>query len=531
MNKENLSTDVYMTTEHKRKQLKAKTSFSMVMNKVLVGAILLSTLATSTAPVYATSSSLKDKYNDLGTISSNYEVSVEGAIYNIKSITSAIETMKEKGTVNQDILIELASQINTLEKAVSLSGKAPTQAVIDTIKEVEQAVKGLEGKGAIAVEAALIATKQKLGIKTMEVESNNIKVENTKAVENKAVKLTDISTHWGKKNIEKLVGMGSISGYPDSTFRPNNTISFAEFLSISIKSVEKNVKASPQGTHWASGVYQTAIEKGILSSHEFQGTKEVFDAPISREDAALILIRINEVVQKQGKVDTKGTQGLIKDYSTIKDSRKDAVLQSYEKGLLSGKGTIGFDPKGSTTRAEASTIVVRLLDPSTRVKADAPPVIEDEIAYTKGVYTGRMRIEKATEYHLEALKTANFYTEGGKYYISIDLPNLPDGFKWSISADAYTKDGSYVFTTYAKDTIGVTGKQVIEVVCDPGKTYKDIDVATLSVYVFANDKVSESMVGHKLSTKAPNQVLRQSKVTSADASWETFNTKGIFNWK
>jgi hypothetical protein len=42
--------------------------------------------------------------------------------------------------------------------------------------------------------------------------------------------LTDIAGHWAESNIKKLVSLGAISGYPDGTFRPNNNITRAEFV-------------------------------------------------------------------------------------------------------------------------------------------------------------------------------------------------------------------------------------------------------------------------------------------------------------
>ncbi|MBF8984880.1 hypothetical protein IZY60_15165, partial [Lutibacter sp. B2] len=110
MQKENLTTDVYMTTEHKRKKKKPKTTFDMVMNKVLVGALVLTSLASSTTPAFASEtdilqSKMKNLANSNANITQNYEVSVESTIFNLNETIKAIESMKATGTVTQDILL------------------------------------------------------------------------------------------------------------------------------------------------------------------------------------------------------------------------------------------------------------------------------------------------------------------------------------------------------------------------------------------------------------------------------------------
>ena len=46
---------------------------------------------------------------------------------------------------------------------------------------------------------------------------------------------TDIEQHWAKQYIEELIKQGIISCYPDNTFRPDNSITRAEFVTIVVK--------------------------------------------------------------------------------------------------------------------------------------------------------------------------------------------------------------------------------------------------------------------------------------------------------
>ena len=49
------------------------------------------------------------------------------------------------------------------------------------------------------------------------------------------VNLTDIKNHWAQKNIEELVALGAVAGCPDGTFKPDNTITRAEFATMLVK--------------------------------------------------------------------------------------------------------------------------------------------------------------------------------------------------------------------------------------------------------------------------------------------------------
>ncbi|MBF8984402.1 hypothetical protein IZY60_12730, partial [Lutibacter sp. B2] len=116
----------------------------------------------------------------------------------------------------------------------------------------------------------------------------------------------------------------------------------------------------------------------------------------------------------------------------------------------------------------------------------------------------------------------------GKYFVSVNLPELPSGVYWRGSIAVMDKNNSYIFNTVRSDLRLKTGQVNVEVVPREGMSMGQVQSATLSLAVF-NEK--GDMVSHTLSLEAPNQVLRQSSVQTDDSSWDAFNTTGIFNWK
>lgn len=88
-----------------------------------------------------------------------------------------------------------------------------------------------------------------------------------------ATSLTDIQGHWAEANIQQLVQSGAVSGYPDRTFKPNKTITRAEFVVMVVKAFGLQQKDN-QGevftdtkNHWAKAAIETAYANGIINGY------------------------------------------------------------------------------------------------------------------------------------------------------------------------------------------------------------------------------------------------------------------------
>lgn len=355
----------------------------------------------------------------------------------------------------------------------------------------------------------------------------------------KPVTLTDVKTSdWFYTDVTTLVGRGAINGYNDKTFKADNNISLGQFLKIATCLLYPDETASiekpAEGINWASPYYQLAVSKGLIDGTYFKATTAALDGTLTREDMSQILVSIASARGETLTINSKA-QSSIKDFSTISQSRQDAVLKAYSVGLLQGDNLRNFAPKASLTRGQTAAVICRAFNFTTRptpnftTPSGGSTVLDSSVVYTEGDCVGWMKDAVATEYDFAALKSAKFYSESCKRYVSVTLPELPSGFKWSISVDAYTADGCYVFATANDAYANVSGTVVVEVKSGyADKTLKDIDVATLSVRITnANNKGG---VSHKISTKAPNQVYQYDSELAENSMWKTFDTTGIFNW-
>ncbi len=199
-----------------------------------------------------------------------------------------------------------------------------------------------------------------------------------------ATSFTDIkSINWAYSYVNKLVEKGGIKGYPDGSFKPNNTITNAEFIKIVIGcSIQKDIAKTD--THWASGYMQTALDKSILADGML--TREQWDKPITREFVAYIVTRTAERIYEEdiftGNVNEMNEKVIkqIKDYNDIGGFFKDYVVSAYDKYLIAGYPDGTFGGQKTITRAEASAIILRLIDKTYRVTPTTEKKISDLIS-------------------------------------------------------------------------------------------------------------------------------------------------------
>lgn len=201
---------------------------------------------------------------------------------------------------------------------------------------------------------------------------------------------------WFAETVSRLVGKGGIDGYPDGTFKPNNTITRAEFTKILVSTLGHE-NLSKTGSHWASGYISKAEEIGLIDKGEFKK----IDKAISRNEMAKMCANALDYRGEDHIADRDKYRYQIKDFNKIPDKFRDYVLKSYAKGIINGytDGTFGGDR--GLTRAEASTVIIRVIDKNKRAVVEEKPeeiskdFIEPEF---KIWYSTKTKINTTTSY-------------------------------------------------------------------------------------------------------------------------------------
>lgn len=177
-----------------------------------------------------------------------------------------------------------------------------------------------------------------------------------------AASLIDLEQHWSAGDVEKLIEQGSVGGYPDGTFRPDATITRAEFAkilrqSLALASVEGNDFADT-ANHWAITDIHTLVSEQIIVPAEY-GRQYGPDGAITRREIAIMLVRAMELNDSATALSGQATA--FTDDTKIQPYDKGYLYLAKELGLVSGYEDGSFQPNNKATRAEACVMIVRLL--------------------------------------------------------------------------------------------------------------------------------------------------------------------------
>ena len=197
-------------------------------------------------------------------------------------------------------------------------------------------------------------------------------------------KYHDIKNHWGRNHIAKISALEIISGYPDGSFRPDDKLLGGQYILMLVRAMGYRPEV-PQGVPYYMPFVDLALKEGILT----KGDISDYTKPITRELAASLARRTigkyenvprDYFVKGSDPYPSKGNKGFfdnvytgyqklkMTDYPTITSKYLQDVIDCYRMGLLMGSNN-KFNPKGTLTRAEASVIIIKLLDKKVRVES------------------------------------------------------------------------------------------------------------------------------------------------------------------
>ena len=179
---------------------------------------------------------------------------------------------------------------------------------------------------------------------------------------------------WYEKAVTQMTDSGQLSGYPDGTFRPNQTISTAEFVAITARRAGLS-PVSAESAHWAAGYTQAALQTGWYDWDEIPPTGEKFNQPITRQLAVKIIMK---AFMPDARGDFNKESSKIIDFSQLDGRYYEAVLAAYSKGIVTGDSSGTFRPKSGLSRAEACVLIQRAGEFSQgQMPVQPEPVVSD----------------------------------------------------------------------------------------------------------------------------------------------------------
>ncbi|PWV98539.1 carbohydrate binding protein with CBM6 domain [Paenibacillus cellulosilyticus] len=167
---------------------------------------------------------------------------------------------------------------------------------------------------------------------------------------------------WATTAVEALAAREIVKGDGKGAFRPNDSITRAEFVQMVVQAFGlSNDQASASFSDvnkddWFYASVAAAEQYGIVTGRA-DGTFGA-SSNISRQDMALILYRVAKLV---GTPLNTGEPSSFSDASAIAGYAADAVEAMYQSGIVHGMGNGSFEPGAQATRAQAAMMIYNLL--------------------------------------------------------------------------------------------------------------------------------------------------------------------------
>jgi len=188
---------------------------------------------------------------------------------------------------------------------------------------------------------------------------------------------SDTGKHWAREDISSLAARGVAKGFPDGTFKPDQGVTRAQFVSFLAAALQWPAPASApvfkdEIPAWAGPAVAAAFSRGVITGYP-DGTFAP-EARITRCEMAVMISRALGLEETEEREETEeqeaiegpeapeDSQGQVeyKDSRNIPGFARDAVARVSAAGLFKGSNGL-FRPLDGATRAETATVVSRVL--------------------------------------------------------------------------------------------------------------------------------------------------------------------------
>jgi hypothetical protein len=176
----------------------------------------------------------------------------------------------------------------------------------------------------------------------------------------------DLKGHWARADIERLTNKLVMDGVGSSRFAPHQSVTRAEFaamlaraLGLAPNNAEVAGYTDVQVEDWFAGAVGAAVQAGLVRGYA-DGTFRP-DMFITREQLAVMVNRAaafaSQTISPYSDAFTR-----LSDSRLIGSWAKDDVSGALDKGLVQGLPNGRFAPGETADRAQAATVINRLLE-------------------------------------------------------------------------------------------------------------------------------------------------------------------------
>ncbi|MGN0181971.1 MAG: S-layer homology domain-containing protein [Candidatus Ornithomonoglobus sp.] len=209
-----------------------------------------------------------------------------------------------------------------------------------------------------------------------------------------AADFSDTKGHWAEEAISSLAEKGIVDGITDTEFNPDGEVTRAQYLKMIMEATGMETAQYRDGecleataNDWYAPYLQKALDCGLIPEAMIAGFKQNVEyevdengkatsskvvysgafnggLPISREEMAVLtqyFYQYTRTVKTTVKNDISGIEDF-DDQLSISEWAENSVKLAVSNGFIEGMENNIFSPKSSTTRAQAATVILRVIN-------------------------------------------------------------------------------------------------------------------------------------------------------------------------
>ena len=211
-----------------------------------------------------------------------------------------------------------------------------------------------------------------------DVKEDAAKVEGKKVVKTKENLPTgvypDTKDNWARDAIQAMTQAGYLSGYADNTFKPSAQITREQAAAIYDKVLQHNLNeqelaeiatkesstsySDVEADRWSSSAIKLVSAAGVM-----EGTSKTAFTPSKTMDREQFVASAASLAKKLNlSTPVKAEKVTFKDEASISSAYLADIQYMAQRGIVASGATENFNPKQPVTRAQAATILNRMLN-------------------------------------------------------------------------------------------------------------------------------------------------------------------------
>lgn len=271
---------------------------------------------------------------------------------------ATVNSTQNTSVTTEKVATTQSKAISTQAKAAATQIKTDTKAT--TLEETSDSKTTNAEKSTVNTDTKAAATKTPIKAVEKEVLPEGI--------------YSDTKDNWARDAIQAMTKAGYVSGYSDNTFRPSQiitreqaaimygkvlqyNINEQELADIVTKETSVTYKDVPSD-HWSNSAIKLVSAAGIMD-----GTTTTTFTPTKTMNREEFVASAANVVKKiKGDAPVKFETVAFQDEANISKTYVDDIKYMAQRGYVASGETTDFNPKQSVTRAQAATILNRILN-------------------------------------------------------------------------------------------------------------------------------------------------------------------------